>query len=490
MTVSNILETLDAFVSSSMERWHTPGLAVAIVQNGEILLTRGFGERNLEHKQSVTPETRFAIGSCTKAFTATALAMLVDEGKLDWDKPVRDYLPTFQLYDSYATIHATTRDLLTHRVGLPRHDLLWYTSALSRAELVARLRYLEPTREFRQTWQYQNLLYMTAGHLLEVITGQSWESFIQERIFTPLGMNASCFDAETARASVNCATPYKEASSGVATMDWYPHWHALGPAGSIHTNVLDMSQWLLLHLQQGTYKGQKLLSQAQMREMHTPHVSKPEPRKYSELFFDSYALGWAVTAYRGHTLIRHGGNIDGFSAQTAFLPDEQAGVVVLTNHNSGPLQSIVAYYILDCLLGVEPIDWHERAQQEYHQTQEEKSLKTRSRAKDKVLSTKPSHTRDAYTGVFEHPGYGLITITDAGENLQLRYNELLFTLHHYHYDSFEMQSENFDPNMDILCTFLTDELGRVTSCNVQFEATQPALCFVRNNQIGITPVVS
>lgn len=480
MTTFSDLNTLDTFIISSMERWHTPGLAIAIVKNGEILLTRGFGQRNVAQGLSATPETRFAIGSCTKAFTATALAMLVEENKLEWDKPVKEYLPDFKLYDAYATEQVTIRDLLTHRVGLPRHDLLWYTSPSSRAELVARLRYLEPTKSFRQLWQYQNLMYMTAGHVLEVIAGQSWESFVQQRIFAPLDMTDSVFDAETARVSGNCASPYQEAPDGVTEMQWYPNWHSLGPAGSIHSNVLDMSKWLLFHLQQGSYNGRQVLSQEHMRELHTPHMIKHEPRKYPELFYDSYALGWSVTSYRGRTLIRHGGNIDGFSSQTAFLPEDQIGVVVLTNHNSGPVQSVVAYYVIDCLLGLGPIDWNERSQQEYLQGKAEKEQRRQARKTAKIENTAPSHALGDYTGVFEHPGYGPVTITCEGEALKMHYNELSFTLHHYHYDSFEIHSENFDPNADVMCTFTTDSQGRIATCFMQLEETLPALCFTRH----------
>lgn len=482
MTQSSKIENLsrlENFIKEHLERWHTPGLAIAIVKEGKVLYTQGFGKRSLEHDLDVTPETRFAIGSCTKAFTTSAMALLVDEGKLDWDRPVKEYLPYFKLYDSYASEHVTLRDLVTHRTGLPRHELLWYTSALSREELVKRLQYLPPNKSFRQGWQYQNLMYIAAGHLVEVVAGQSWESFVQQRLFAPLGMTSSVFDAESAREAENYASPYRQVGEDLEKMQWYSNWQTLGPAGSIHTNVIDMSKWILFHLQQGVYDGQRLISQKQMQEMHSPQVFKPEERKYKELFYDSYALGWSVNTYRGETLVRHGGNIDGFSSLTAFMPEKQLGLVVLTNHNSGPVQSLVAYYVLDCLLELETVDWHTRFKQEYRLSATEKEQHLTAHRAAQVVDTHPSHGLEAYTGIFEHPGFGYISITQEDARLRLRYNELDFELQHYHYDSFELRSTNYDPNVDLICSFVTDARGEISSCLLPLEESLPASSFVR-----------
>src|SRR5579885_1593422 len=191
--VSKQLEGIEDFVRRMLEEWKVQGCAVAIIKDGEILLSQGFGLRNTAEGLEVTPETLFPIASCTKAFTATSVALLADEGKLDWDTPVRKYLPSFRLFDSFATERMTPRDLVTHRSGLPRHDLMWYHSTRSRQELFDRLQYLEPSKDFRSLWQYQNLMYMTAGYLAGEVAGQSWEDLVQKRLFDPLGMTSSNF---------------------------------------------------------------------------------------------------------------------------------------------------------------------------------------------------------------------------------------------------------------------------------------------------------
>jgi CubicO group peptidase (beta-lactamase class C family) len=201
------LENFGDFVNKILQEWKVQGCAVAIIQDGELLLSQGFGLRNAAEGLEVTPETLFPIASCTKAFTATSMAMLADEGKLDWDTPVRTYLPSFRMFDSFATERMTPRDLVTHRSGLPRHDLMWYNSSRTRKELFERLQYLEPYKDLRTVWQYQNLMYMVAGYLVGELSGMSWEAFVQQRIFQPLGMTNSLFDIDQAKELPNCSRP-------------------------------------------------------------------------------------------------------------------------------------------------------------------------------------------------------------------------------------------------------------------------------------------
>ena len=204
------LAGFDSFVNQAIHAWEVPGLAIAVVKNGQVVLAQGYGFRDVDKKLPVTPKTLFAIGSCTKAFTTFVMGTLVDEGKLDWDKPVRTYIPELRLHDRVASELITPRDLVTHRSGLPRHDLVWYNATLSRKEIVDRLPYLEPTETFRSKFQYNNIMYMTAGYLVERLTGQSWEDAVRARIFTPLGMTGSNFSVKDSQKAADFARPYDD----------------------------------------------------------------------------------------------------------------------------------------------------------------------------------------------------------------------------------------------------------------------------------------
>src|SRR5213592_2274475 len=265
------LSGLDQFVTSQMTEWHVPGLALGIMQDGRVVLLKGYGFRDVDHKLPVTPRTLMAIGSNSKSFTVVLMGMLVDSGKLNWDKPVRDYLPDFQLHDELASEAMTPRDLVTHRSGLPRHDLFWYGASLSREEMYRRLRYLEPNVSFRSRWQYQNLMFMTAGYLVEKRTGRSWDDLIRERLFAPLGMtrsNTSVRDlpssddaalayvwrtcpAEHAAANGSAPAPggadggggAGSAACGLVKVP-YRNIDAVAPAGSINSDVEEMLHYV------------------------------------------------------------------------------------------------------------------------------------------------------------------------------------------------------------------------------------------------------
>ncbi|HZR40920.1 MAG TPA: serine hydrolase domain-containing protein, partial [Ktedonobacteraceae bacterium] len=338
------LQGFEDFIHSTMQDWKLPGLAIAIIKNGEVILSQGFGKRDIAQGLDVTPQTLFPIGSCTKAFTTTSMGILVDEGKLDWDTPVRTYLPTFKMYDAFATERMTPRDLVTHRSGLPRHDLAWYNSTRSRKELVESLQYLEPSKDFRTIWQYQNLMYMTAGYLVGELADQSWEEFVQQRILIPLGMTTSTFSTTQAKQTLDFSMPYKKEEKGeIKEAIFYDTWQAIAPAGALVSNVVEMSQWLLLQLNKGKHGDTQIISETQLEQIHTPQIIMPGPRKYRELSHNSYAMGWAVTMYKGHLMLEHGGGINGFSALTTLLPDDNIGIVALSNREGCPAHNIIMF---------------------------------------------------------------------------------------------------------------------------------------------------
>src|SRR5262249_54041579 len=353
------LNGFDGFVEQVMKDWHVPGIAVAIVKDGHVVYAKGYGYRDVKKGLKVTPDTLFAIGSCSKSFTATSLAMLVGEGKLDWDKPVRDYMPDFRLYDGYATTQLRPRDLVTHQSGLPRHDMVWYGSPLSRKEIFERLRYLEPSQPLHAKFQYNNMMFMTAGVLVERISGATWEDFVRKKILDPLEMKTSNFSVNDSRKAADFSLPYGEVKDEIKEIP-FRNIDAIGPAGSINSGVNEMSRWLLMQLGKGKFNGRQIVSEKGLAETHTPQIVAGGDLKYDESFYSSYAMGWAVTSYRGHPALSHGGGIDGFTSQVRFLPKDQLGVVVLTN-SSSPASGLIAANAVDRALGLSEAPWAQRA---------------------------------------------------------------------------------------------------------------------------------
>lgn len=290
--VTTNLNGLDGFVEQVMKDWHVPGLAVAIVKDGQVVYAKGFGYRDVKKELKVTPDTLFAIGSCSKAFTATALAILAGEGKLDWDKSVRDYLPDFRLHDAYATAQLRPRDLVTHQSGLPRHDLIWYGSPLSRKELFDRLHHLEPSKPLHAKYQYNNLMFMTAGVLIERISGSTWEEFVRRRILDPLGMKTSTFSVNDSQKTSNFSLPYQEQKGEVKEIP-FRNIDAIGPAGSINSSVNEMTRWLLVQLGKGKFEGRQVIPEKNLGEVHAPQIVAGGDLKYDESFYSSYAMDGA-----------------------------------------------------------------------------------------------------------------------------------------------------------------------------------------------------
>ncbi|HEX4204542.1 MAG TPA: serine hydrolase [Ktedonobacteraceae bacterium] len=477
------LHILEEQIRKVMDEQKVPGLALLLLKDDEVVLARGFGKRNVAQNLDVTPHTRFAIGSCGKAFTAAAIALLVQEGKLEWDTPVKHYLPTFKLQDQFATERMTPRDLLTHRCGLPRHEFLWYHSSLSREEVVKHLAYLEPNADFRTLFQYNNLMFVTAGYLIEHVTGQSWETFITERFLKPLGMNASTLSAHDMQRSEDYALPYQEEKDEVHEIPFYDRWQIIAPAGGIHTNLDDLQHWLRFQLNQGKHGETQLLDASQLAQNHAPQTVIPAGstmpiKKHSELANWCYGMGWMIGSYKGHRIIQHGGSIDGFMAEIVLLPDDHAAVAVLTNLGSSIAPYSAAFSACDYLLGMEATDWLERLGQEFTELkeQQEKSLAEMGKG-EQVPDTQPSHPLDAYCGVYEHPGYGTVTISCEDEQLRFSYNDIASSLTHFHYDIFELFMERFQFKAKV--SFTTSEQGSIESLAVKLEPAVKAQMFTR-----------
>lgn len=470
------LEHLGRSAASLLKDWDTPGTAVAVAKDGEIVFRQGFGKRSLADGLPVTTGTVFSIASCTKAICAASLAILADEGKLDWEAPVRAYLPDFALHDPVASDRITPRDLLTHRSGLPRHDALWYGSGLSREEMVHRLRYLEPTTGLRAAWQYQNLMYLTAGYLAGKIAGCEWEELVRQRIFEPLGMHDSGFSVARAQQLPDHARPYAERDDETKEIA-FRDIDAIAPAGAITSSIDDMSRWLLLNLNRGEVDGQRLISEAQMAQLHAPRMVMPSWNKYPESSLPAYAHGWAVESYRGHTKLSHGGNIDGFASLVSFLPNDGLGVVVLTNKSGSPIPAAITLTLFDRLLGLAAVPWNERFQQDYAADKAAAGVGTGRAASERVAGTTPAHPLADYAGTYEHPGYGRMVIVANDDALEVRFNALAGSLSHRHYDIFEHDAR--DQGVLFPFNFATDASGDIVSVAVPLEPMVKDIVFAK-----------
>jgi CubicO group peptidase (beta-lactamase class C family) len=355
------LDGFDAFITQAMKDWKVPGMAIAIVRDGQVVHSRGYGLRDVEGNRPVTPQTLFAIGSSTKAFTTFALGRMVDQGKMGWDEPAITYLPGLRLQDEYATAHLTPRDMVTHRSGLPRHDLTWYNnSGLTPEVLFTRLSAFEPTQELRGRFQYNNVMYVMAGHMLSRLTGKPWEESIREMVLQPLGMRSTNFSVAESQRAADFAYPYVERRDTVRRVP-FRDIGGVGPAGAINSSVEDMARWVMVHLNGGRAGGEQLINAATLREMHTPQMVIPGVPSDPDLSPQSYGMGWFVDSYRGHYRVHHGGNIDGFSALVTLFPNDNAGIVVLTNKNATRLPELAVRHLADRLFALPAKDWSGQA---------------------------------------------------------------------------------------------------------------------------------
>ncbi len=483
------LKGFDEYVLKSLKALKVQGTAIAVIKNGEVVHCQGYGLRDVKNNLPVDPDTIFAIGSSSKAFTTLAMGILVDRGKLEWDKPVRTYLPTFKLYDPFATERMTPRDLVCHRSGLPRHDLMWYGTTKTRKEIFDRLAYLEPNKDFRTYLQYQNLMFMTAGYLIEVVDGRTWEQFVKEEIFNKLGMTRSNTSVDDTQKMENFSKPYREKKNKVEEIP-FRNIDTIGPAGSINSSLNDVVKWAQLHLNDGKIGEQQIISATNIHECHVPNMTITGQffgaiEKYPELSSPgAYGLGWFINQYQGKTLIHHGGNIDGFSAMVSFMPSEKAGVVVLTNMNGSSMVFTTMLNAYDRLLGVKPAPWLKRAQESIKEGKAAlKAGKTKASEK-KVRGTRPSHKLAAYVGQFEHPGYGILTVTLEEKGLAAEYNGIKFPLKHYHYDIFEMHSDLMEVSLKV--SFFTDTAGNISSVSAPLEPSVKDIVFTRIAEKSMT----
>ena len=473
------LAGFDEVVSNAMKTFEVPGMAIAIVKNKQVIYAKGFGYKDVDKQAAVTTDTLFPIGSSSKAFTTFVLGTLVDQGKIEWDKPVRDYISWFKMYDPAATERLSVRDLVTHRSGLPRHDLSWYNNySASRESIVRKLPYLEPSADLRARWQYNNLMYLTAGYLTEVMTGKTWEDAVRERILSPLDMKRTNFSVDDSQKDPDFALGYGKRGDKVERLPFRMITN-IGPAGSINSSVNEMAHWVTMHLNGGKYGERKIAEPATVSDMHTAYMVTGSVSTVPEITGGEYGLGWFLTSYRGHKRVEHGGNIDGFTASVCLFPKDGIGWVVLSNLNGTPLPGLIGQVIADRLMNLKPVDWigqaaARRAISE-RASKEGESKKTATR----VAGTQPSHKLPDYAGEYEHPGYGILKISLNGDKLEALFNGIQTPLEHWHYDTFSGAKAKDNTFENQKYSFGTDVSGFIARVSVPYEASVKEIVFTK-----------
>ncbi len=462
------MESIERFVVEQLAAWEVPGCAVAAVRDGQVVLAAGWGQRDLDSKLPVTANTLLAIGSTTKAFTAATVGALVDDGLLEWERPLCDYVPELRLHDAVVTDRLTVVDLLSHRSGLPRHEMVWLGHpSRTRTEVIRRLRFLPLSKDLRQAFQYCNLGYLAAGYAVEVLSGTPWEDYLRDRLLTPLGMGRSNLSVEAMSADPDHATAYERRQGVVVPVPQRPIT-ALAPAGAVNSCAADLTRWLLAQLGDGQLDGQAVMSAATVARQHAPHIVLPEDRTFPASTRHAYGLGWFIGRYRDHRLLEHGGGIDGFLTECMLLPDDGIGVAVMTNTTSSVMSPVVAYRILDELLGLEPLDWFSSFKPRYDTIMA--GMREARQARRVVPDAPLPRPLDAYADEYEHPGYGTLTITLEGGVLRPRLGTLDLSLAHRHFETFDLEWHELGDQSHVFpLMFLSDPDGDITALTVPFE---------------------
>jgi CubicO group peptidase (beta-lactamase class C family) len=349
---------IDTLAKKWMKVHKIPGMAIGVIKDNKVLFLKGYGYADIETSRPVTPETNFFIASGSKSFTAMTLGFLVNEGKLEWDRPIRNYLPELKMVESYATQHMSARDLMRHSIGLPKEDSVWkrYIGTKgTRRDFMKEFSTIKPACSFRDEMKYQNVGYILAAHLAETLTGQRYEEIVRERIFKPLGMNNSTFSIEEIKSKGDFAFPYRwEEEKGLNKIA-FTNTGIASPANGIYTSAEDLIQWLKLHLSRGKINGKQLIPEKIIMEMHTIQMAYRSYPASPHWFTLGYGLGWIIDVYAGHYMLQHGGEVPGFTSMMAFMPFEQLGVVVLCNTGNTVVPDYFMRNIVDILLGLEPV---------------------------------------------------------------------------------------------------------------------------------------
>lgn len=474
-TLEERLKEIDEYAAKAGREWKVPGFAVAIVKDDRVVFIKGYGVRELGKPEPVDKDTLFAVASNTKAFTSAALATLVDEGKLKWDDRVTKYLPWFQLYDPYVTREMTVRDLLSHRSGLATFggDLLWYETTYSREEIIRRVRFLKPLHSFRGRYGYQNIMFLAAGEIVPAVTGKSWDDYVREKFFAPLGMTRTVTTYKQLTAAQNVATPHNEFEGRVRVVH-YANVDSAGGAAAINSTAAEMAEWVRLQLGRGTYGGKRIFSAAASREMWSPHmivpITEPAERFNPAVHFTLYGLGWGLSDYRGRKVVTHSGGLDGMTSRVALMPEENLGVVILTNSET-PLQAFFHYKVFDVFTGAPARDWSADFTTLVKAAQEREAAEAQKLEAARVPNTKPSLPLGSYAGTYGGQMYGEAKVSEENGRLVVRLvpaPAYVGDLEHWHFDTFRIKWRDsvIYPYPRGWVTFQLDAQGKVSEMKI------------------------
>ncbi len=472
--VASAAYNLDADVARVMKTFDVPGIAIAIVKDGKVVATRGFGVRKLGNPAPVDAKTLFEVASNSKAFTAAALAMLVDEGKLAWDDPVTKHLPDFQMYDAYVTHEMTVRDLLTHRsgLGLGAGDLLWWpTTHFSADQIIEKLRYIKPATSFRSAYAYDNLLYIVAAKIIAAKSGKSWGDTVREKILVPVGMTGTTTSLAEGAAIANQSGPHSKVGDRITLVKPIPVPNAAGAVG-INTNAEDIAKWMQVLLDDGKLSGGKttrLYSEARAKDLWTAQTpigisEPPAALAATKPNFSAYGLGFQLRDYHGQKVAMHGGALVGFYSRVVLVPESKLGIAIFTNAESGGALNALQYRLLDQYMGIAPTDWIGIIGDQSRATQAKEQARVKAAAGSRAAASKPSLALAAYDGEYEDAWYGKVVIRHVGKKQMLTFAstpDLTGELEHFQHDTFIVRWKERSFNADAYVTFALNPDGSI-----------------------------
>ena len=478
----NKLNGFDEYMEKILVDWNVPGVGIGIIKDQELIFAKGYGYRDYGNKLPFTPATLFPIASNTKLFTAIAAGLLVDEGKLNFDKPIRDAVPSLRFHNNTLNDAVTLRDMLAHRTGITRHDMIWYKSDFTPRELFERLKFMEPVVPLRQTFIYNNMMYEAVGYMIELLTGRTWSQFVQEQILNPLQMKDTVFSIPEMLKKPDFGVPFTEKrdSTELHQIPYYEDKISSSPAGAIFSSLQEMSRWLIALMNEGMIAGKQVIPNSILKATLEPAIALPntaaEMRGFWELLNNNYGMGRHTASYRGHLLTFHGGAINGFHSQVSFMPREKIGVVtfIIGNH-CAMLRDVISYNIYERLLGLDHTPWGVRM---LDIVSKAKQADQEARAKsggNKVPNTSPSHALVDYAGVYEHPAYGVLNIRLVDEQLHYVFREAALPLSHFHYDRFDTPNDEIHGQWSV--NFSTNPLGDIDRAVMSLD--QSEAIFVR-----------
>jgi CubicO group peptidase (beta-lactamase class C family) len=477
---------LDALVARVMKAFQVPGLGLAIVKDGQVVVSKGYGVRKLGEPATVDGKTLFGIASNTKVFTATALGLLVEEGKVQWDAPVSRYLPWFQMWDPWVTRELTVRDLLVHRsgLGLGAGDLLWWPpSTYDRKEIARRLREIRPATSFRSAYAYDNVLYLVAGEVIEAVSGRSWEDFVSQRILAKVGMTGSNVRHSAAVSGGNVAATHAEVDGTVRPIAPFDSDNT-NPAGGINSSAEDMARWVRTLLAEGALPdGSRLFSTATWRQVTslvTPiPVGNPPPElDAARSYFNGYALGLGVRDFRGHRILTHTGGLPGYVSLVLMVPDIKLGVVVLTNQESDAAFNAIGFSVADHYLGASGMDWVDAYQKVGTRQGAMVAAAEKKAAAARNAASGPSLPLEAYAGTYRDAWYGDVAIALEKGTLVMRFGHtpsLVGNLEHWQQDTFVVKWRDRELRADAFITFALDPNGAIDQARMR--AVSPSTDF-------------